>query len=202
MMGHRGMVSARLAEIARETGAILHGEFILRSGRKSLRYIDGITLALNPSAATIIGVELVRRAAELQADIIAGPALGAAPMVSAAVALSGAEGYPLRGALLREDWKGHGKTGLVAGTMLPGEKVLLVDDVTTTGTSLEMSREVIEDVAKATIAGAIVLFDRNGTMDQTEILIRAQDLPEMGAKEEGDGTVDQQGQRTGGPGAE
>ena len=169
--------SSQLAELARSAGALRTGDFILRSGRKTGAYLDAITLALHPDAAPIIGRELVRRAREQGANVIAGPALGAAPMVAAAVAMSRQEGYPLRGALLREDWKAHGVTGIIAGRLEPDDRVLLVDDVTTTGESLRAARETIEQVSGAAVAGAAVICDRSGTV--RDPLIGPGTLPEL-----------------------
>ena len=161
-------LSRTLARLAQQTGAIRQDSsnssssngFTLRSGQTSNTYLDGITLALDPRAARIIGDELLRQATLAGATVIAGPALGAAPMVSAAVARGEHIRPRIRGALIRDEWKNHGITGLIAGQLEPNDRVLLVDDVMTTGASLSMSRQTIQEIGLAQVAGTVVLLDR------------------------------------------
>ena len=175
-------LSERLGRLAQETHAVQQGEFTLRSGQKSQFYLDGITLALQPEAAGLIARALVQHARESGANMIAGPALGAAPMVAAAVTHAGTiHGVQMRGAILREDWKPHGIEGLIAGRIEPGDQVLLVDDVLTTGTSLRMAREVLADT-HAEIVRTVVLLDRSGQPGQAGLfsLIDISDLQSEG----------------------
>ena len=92
-----------LGRMARECGAIPQGTFQLRSGVRSDRYLDGITLGLHGRAALVIGLALSEETRRANADVVAGPALGAAPMVAAAVSHRASEQgrKPLRGGLVR-----------------------------------------------------------------------------------------------------
>lgn len=159
--GMRRRRSAELAEMAWECGAVPQGEFRLSSGVMSDRYLDGITLALHGPAALSIGAALSREAREAGVDVIAGPALGAAPLVAAAVAHRAAEpgNRPLRGAIIREEWKNHGIGGMVAGKIRNRDKVMLVDDVITTGGSMSDSRQITLEQG-GIILHQVVLLDR------------------------------------------
>ena len=157
----RREVSQRLAQLAGQIGAMPDGEFRLSSGRISHRYLDGITLSLDPQAAPIIAEALAQEAHAACANIVVGPALGAAPLVTATVlGVARNRGY-IRGAILRDEWKNHGIEGLAAGRIRNQDQVMLVDDVVTTGQALDDCREVIADMG-GVIIREVVLLDRRG----------------------------------------
>ena len=169
---HGSELSGSLAGLAQETHALRQGEFTLRSGTLSAFYMDAITLMLDPRAADLIGQALADHAREAGANLIAGPALGAAPMVAVAVAHAGSRQQDLRGAILREAWKSHGVEGMIAGQIRPGDHALLVDDVLTTGASLKHARGLVEE-AGARIVRTVVLLDRNGRSGQARGRVRS-----------------------------
>ena len=157
----RRRLSRDLANMARECGALPEGEFRLSSGAQSRAYLDGITLGLYGPASLAIGHALSREAGRARVDLVAGPALGAAPMVAAATAHRAGEpgSRPLRGALIRGEWKNHGIPGLVAGRIHNRDRVMLVDDVITTGGSMEDAHQIIEEEG-GIILHRVVLLDR------------------------------------------
>lgn len=159
-------IRQRLLDLAKAKGALKFGDFILSSGQRSHYYFDGRLLSLEPEGAYLIGKEMVALARAVKAQAIGGPSLGADPIVGATVAVSHLEGYPLVGFLVRSEPKGHGTRRLVEGPLGRGMRVLIVDDVCTTGGSLfrAINAAEAEDCAVAKVA---VLLDRHqGGSDQ------------------------------------
>ena len=153
--------SRELSRMARECGALPEDNFQLSSGVDSGRYLDGVTLGMHGPAALAIGFALSGEAALVDADVIAGPAPGAAPLVMAAVSQRAAEPgrKPLRGALVRER-KNHGIQGMVAGDLRNRDRVMLVEDVVTTGQSLEDAGQIIWEMAGGIIVHEVAMLDR------------------------------------------
>src|SRR5690242_10249274 len=108
--------------------AVLRGDFLLRSGQRSSYYIDKYLFTTRP--------ELLKRIARALAplvpsevDRLAGTVLGAVPL---ATALSLETGLPM--VMVRSDKpKDYGTNKQIEGTLEPGERVVLVEDVVTTG---------------------------------------------------------------------
>ena len=90
----------------------------------------------------------------VQFDAVGGPALGAAPLAYPAAALAGKRVYTVR-----PERKGHGVGGWFKGRFVPGDRVLAVEDVVTTGGSLLAAMRVIEAEGGVLVAAA-TLIDR------------------------------------------
>lgn len=87
-------------------------------------------------------------------DAIGGPALGAGPLVYGAGAVAGRRCF-----LVREAQKGHGIGGWFKGRFVAGDRVLMVEDVVTTGDSLLKAMRVVRDHG-GVVVGAATLIDR------------------------------------------
>jgi orotate phosphoribosyltransferase len=113
-----------------DEGAILFGSFVLASGKESDYYINVKKLTTNPKALKLIAELMAERieVGGIEFDRVAGPELGAVPI---ATALALETGKPL--VIVRKKPKGHGTGSQIEGEVKPGERVLLVEDVTTTG---------------------------------------------------------------------
>jgi orotate phosphoribosyltransferase len=118
-----------LAAAIRET-AVLEGDFVLRSGRRSRYYLDKYRLGTNPMLLSALGAALAQAAAELEpaAERLAAPELGAVSLAAAA-ALSG--GLPF--VIVRKQAKSYGTANRIEGSYQHGERVCLVEDVVTSG---------------------------------------------------------------------
>ena len=141
-------------ELARRVkqAAYLEGDFVLRSGKRSRYYLDKYLFETAPD----ILAEMGRRFAELagDADVIAGPELGA---VALAAATSMACGKPF--AIVRKAAKDYGTAKLIEGAPVAGKKVLLVEDVgTTAGAALEAAKTLV--AAGAAITRIAFAIDR------------------------------------------
>jgi len=137
-----------------ETGALLEGHFKLTSGKHSAQYMQCAQVLQHPRKAALLGQELAEKFAGIEIETAIGPAMG-----GIIVAHEVGRALGVR-AIFTE--RQNGEMALRRGFQLkPGEKVLVVEDVITTGGSV---REVIEIVkeAGAVPVGVGVLVDRSG----------------------------------------
>jgi dihydroorotate dehydrogenase (NAD+) catalytic subunit len=147
----RGARSSPLEDVLK--AAVLRGRFQLRSGGTSDYYIDKYQFGTRP--------ELLRRvadalAAELPADTeyVAGTALGAVPL---AVAVSLARDLPA--VLVRPEGRDHGPVRAVEGSLPAGARVVLLEDVVTTGSAALAACEALR-AAGATVTTVLAVVDR------------------------------------------
>jgi orotate phosphoribosyltransferase len=126
--------------------SVLRGDFTLRSGRKSTYYIDKYRFATRPEVLREVGRLMAEHAMELKVDRIAGAELGGVPLATAA-ALASEKPF----VLIRNQKKDYGTAKQMEGDLKAGERVLLVEDVLTTG------GQVLEAAKTLTEAGAKVV---------------------------------------------
>ncbi|MEM8983540.1 MAG: orotate phosphoribosyltransferase [Pseudomonadota bacterium] len=146
--------------LALELGVLKFGEFTLKSGRSS-PYFFNAGLFANGRAATAISrcyADTVANA-DLQADVLFGPAYKGIPLAAlAAAGLFEHHGISLPYAYNRKEAKDHGEGGQIVGAELSG-RVLVIDDVITAGTAIGESMAMI-DAAGGTLAGVVISLDR------------------------------------------
>jgi orotate phosphoribosyltransferase len=163
--------------------ALLEGDFVLRSGRRSRYYLDKYRFETDPELLRALGERLAARArdAEPEAVRLAGPALGA---VALAASASMASGLPF--IIVRGETKEYGTANRIEGPFEPGEVVCLVEDVVTSGGALAESVEAVRG-AGLTVRIAVCVVDREeGGADalarlgvRLHALYRASDLLDM-----------------------
>ncbi len=150
----------RLRKLLRER-SVLRGKFTLASGKSSDYYIDCKLTTLDPEGAVLVGLTILDtlEQEDIQIDAVGGPPIGAHPIVTAVAAVSHLRGTPIPGFLIRKEAKSHGREKQIEGPVKPGARVLIVDDVCTTGGSTE---EALEAAQKAglEIAAVMSLVDR------------------------------------------
>ncbi len=139
--------------------ALRFGDFTLASGAKSKFYIDGRQVALSARGAALIGAGVLTVLDEIPCDAVGGLTLGADPILAAALALAGTQGRALRGFIVRKEAKQHGTGQRLEGPLRAGDRVCIVEDVTTTGGS---AAEAIDQAkaAGATVACVVTVLDR------------------------------------------
>ena len=157
------MDKKNLINLLKECDAIQFGHFILTSGAISNYYIDIKKASTNPY--------ILKKIAETIAEytegynVIAGMELGAVPL---AVAVSLETGIPY--VIIRKEKKEHGTSKHIEGADVKGKKVLIVEDVTTSGGSVIKSVNILRE-NKAILDKVIVVVDReSGTKEKLQQL--------------------------------
>jgi len=136
--------------ISRE--AVRYGEVTLSKGGTSHYYIDCRMVTTHPEGAFLLGeIILDMLAEEPEVAAVGGPTLGADPIVGAVCYASHCRNRPLPGFIVRKATKAHGMQKMVEGHLPQGAKVVVVEDVLTTGGS------VLEAIAEVERAGATVM---------------------------------------------
>ena len=146
------MTDHELIERIRDS-ALLRGQFTLRSGRQSSYYLDKYLFETQPDILSELGRRLAVHVDET-VDRVAGAELGGIPLVSAT---SMAAGKPA--VLIRNQKKGYGSDKLLEGRLESGDRVLIVEDVVTTGGQIIEAAGVIRQ-AGATVVGVVAVVDR------------------------------------------
>jgi orotate phosphoribosyltransferase len=137
------------------------GDFTLSSGAKSDYYIDCRTTTLHAQGAALTGrvfLDLVRQQS-WHADAVGGLTMGADPIVVATSVISSQAGTPIHGFLVRKSEKAHGMGRRVEGFQEKGARVVIVDDVCTTGSSTIQAIEAAREFG-FNIAGVACLVER------------------------------------------
>ncbi|MEX0937152.1 MAG: orotate phosphoribosyltransferase [Pirellulales bacterium] len=115
--------------------ALQFGDFTLASGKKASYYLDCRRVTLDSRGARLIGEGMLDLLGSEMPDAVGGMAIGADPITGAIITLAAVQGLELRGFIVRKDAKAHGTGRMVEGPVEPGEKVVIVEDVVTTGGS-------------------------------------------------------------------
>ena len=136
--------------------ALLEGDFVLRSGKRSRYYLDKYRFETRPDVLGPIGERLGARAREVApgAARIAGPELGA---IALAAAASLSSGLPFL--IVRKEAKAYGTERRLEGIFEPGEEVCLVEDVVTSGGAAAEAIDVLRE-AGLQCRFAICVVDR------------------------------------------
>ena len=145
----------RREELARDlvSAAYMRGDFVLSSGRRSSYYFDKYRFETKPTILRQVAALLSEHVPD-NVDRLAGPELGA---VALATALSLETGIPF--VILRKTAKGYGSDRLVEGELHPGERVLVVEDVVTTGAQAIAGANQVCRLG-ASVAGILAILDR------------------------------------------
>lgn len=131
------------------------GDFTLSSGKRSSYYLDCRITTLDPRGALLIARLILQgiRDHNIQADAVGGLTLGADPMVASIAVVSEIEGRPLPAFIVRKEAKGHGTQRTMEGWHgTPGSKVIIVDDVCTSGGSIMSAAGKAEEAGYHVVA--------------------------------------------------
>ena len=150
----------RLREMLREH-SLMFGDFTLASGKRSRFYFDSKKTTLRPEGAYLVAAEMLHLLSEEGIDAVAigGLTLGADPIVCPIAALSHGTDAPLRAFIVRKEAKGHGTTRQIEGDLEPNSRVVVVDDVVTTGGSTLKAIEAAQDAGHEVVA-VLCIVDR------------------------------------------
>lgn len=141
--------------------AVLFGDFTLRSGRKSTYYIDKYRFTTDHAALAALGAKLAAFAGDV--DRIAGAELGGVPLAASAAM---AAGKPF--VIVRNAKKDYGTAKQVEGILNPGERVLLVEDILTTGGQVLEAARALTDLGVKVVRIVAVIDRLEGARENIE----------------------------------
>jgi orotate phosphoribosyltransferase len=139
--------------------ALKFGDFTLASGKKAKYYLDGKQVTLDAQGARLVGEGILELLGDRLPAAVGGMSIGADPITAAVVTMAGVRGWPLRGFMVRKEPKGHGTERYLEGPVQPGEEVVIVEDVVTTGGSSLTAIERCEAFGLK-VTGVIASIDR------------------------------------------
>ena len=139
------------------------GSFTLKSGRTSNWFLDSKQTACRSDGILLISdVALAMLPSDI--DAIGGLTMGADPVAFGIAAVAATRGRALRSFSVRKESKDHGVTGRIAGALQPGDRVAIVEDTVTRGTSLFEAVEVVREFGAIPVF-ITVIVDRGGTCE-------------------------------------
>src|SRR5262252_5092792 len=142
------------------------GEFVLSSGATSNYYIDVRKTSLHPEGLKLISELFFEMVEEEEATAIGGLTLGADPLVAGLMLHARQANRNLEGFLVRRAAKDHGMRGDVEGNLAGHKRVIILDDVITSGESALIAAEAAESY-KAEVVRILAVVDREQGAAQT-----------------------------------
>ncbi len=134
--------------------ALLHGDFTLRSGRKSKYYLDKYLFATQPDILAVLAGRFAEHVTP-DVDRLAGPELGGVPLVTATALHTG---LPM--VLIRNAKKDYGTAKRFEGVLNAGETVMITEDIATTGGQSIEAATLLRDELNVRVAKIVVVIDR------------------------------------------
>lgn len=135
-------------------GAVRYGNFTLASGKKSKYYIDIKKASTDPKTLKLIARQAAFRIKQMDVNIIAGVELGGVPL---ATAVSMETELPLL--IVRKSVKDYGTRSRFVGDFKPEDRIVMLEDVTTSGGSVRNAIEVVRETG-ASVTYVISVVDR------------------------------------------
>jgi orotate phosphoribosyltransferase len=149
---------ARLLELFKSR-ALSFGQFTLASGKTSSYYINSKKAIFNAEVVWLLGDVLWDLTRDLNLQALGGLEVGAIPMATAAALRYHEEGRSLEGFFVRKEAKSHGSQERIEGIVRAGDRVAVVDDVFTQGTSVRQAVAEVERIG-AKVEAVICIVDR------------------------------------------
>ncbi|MCR5399611.1 MAG: orotate phosphoribosyltransferase [Lachnospiraceae bacterium] len=154
----------RFIEFMIDSDVLKFGDFTLKSGRKSPFFMNAGAYVTG-SQLTGLGefyAQAIHEAYGDDFDILFGPAYKGIPIsVATAMAYHKLYGKEVRYSSNRKEIKDHGDVGIFLGTTIkPGDRVIMIEDVTTSGKSMEETVPIVKAVGDVDIKGLMVSLDR------------------------------------------
>lgn len=137
--------------------AVVHGDFVLSSGKRASWYVDLRRVTLDGTAAPLVGRVMLDETADLDYDAVGGLTLGADPVAAAMLHAAAARGRPLDAFVVRKAGKAHGLQRRIEGPDVAGRRVLAVEDTSTTGGSVLTAVEALREAGAEVVAVATIL---------------------------------------------
>jgi len=150
----------RLLKILREK-SVSYGHFNLSSGRESGYYVDSKLTTFDPGGVSLVGklvFEIIKDRGK-GTSAVGGLTMGADPITISTIIAALNEKYPLKGFSVRKEAKRHGKRKLIEGNLDVEDKVVILDDVITTGGSTIKAINAVREFG-CDIIMVVTLVDR------------------------------------------
>ncbi|OBF12982.1 orotate phosphoribosyltransferase [Mycobacterium sp. ACS4331] len=160
---------AELAALVREL-SVVHGKVVLSSGKESDYYVDLRRATLHHRASRLIGSLMRELTADWDYAAAGGLTLGADPV---ATAIMHAPGRPINAFVVRKSAKAHGMQRLIEGFDVAGQRVLVVEDTSTTGASPLTAVRAVRESGGEVVGVATVVDRATGAAE----IIEAEGLP-------------------------
>ena len=151
----------RLAELVKEL-AVVHGKVTLSSGKEADYYVDLRRATLQHEASRLIGSLLRQLTADWDYVAVGGLTLGADPV---ATSIMHADGRDIDAFVVRKEAKKHGMQRRIEGFDVKGQKVLVVEDTTTTGNSPLTAVAALREAGVEVVGVATVVDRATGAAD-------------------------------------
>jgi orotate phosphoribosyltransferase len=145
------MAGQQLIDALRDADAVRFGEFELSHGGTSSYYVDKYLFETDPRCLELIAAAFAER---VEAETLAGVALGAVPLVAVTAVETG-----LPYVIARKQAKEYGTGNRIEGRLAEGERVVVLEDVATTGQSALEAVEALRE-AGAVVERVVVVVDR------------------------------------------
>ena len=147
-----------------QSDVLKFGDFTLKSGRKSPFFMNAGAYVTGEQLLKLgrYYAQAIEKTYGLDFDVVFGPAYKGIPLaVSAVVALSNKFGIDVSYCFDRKEAKDHGEGGMFVGkTLTDGEKVVIIDDVMTSGKALRESMPKLKSAADVNVTGMVITVDR------------------------------------------
>ncbi len=166
-----------LISALKECGAVKFGDFTLASGKKSKYYVDIKKASTHPATLAVIAEQVASLIVNEDVDLVGGVALGGIPL---ATAVSLSSGLPLL--IVRKEEKGYGTGGRFIGDLREGSRVILIEDVTTSGGSVKDAIAAIRG-AGGFVDTVVTVVDREEGAHQGLVTIGVKLIPLVGASD-------------------
>jgi len=166
-----------LISALKNCGAVKFGDFTLASGKKSKYYVDIKKASTDPATLTVIAEQAAALIGNEDVDMVGGVALGGVPL---ATAVSLTSGIPLL--IVRKEEKGYGTGGRFIGDLSKGSRVILIEDVTTSGGSVKDAIAAIRE-AGGFVDAVITVVDREEGAQQSLAALGVKLIPLVGASD-------------------
>lgn len=159
----KAALKAQLIEIIKRRSFQSGREIKLASGKTSTYYFNLKPTMLDAEGAHLIATLILDAIADLKPDFVGGLEMGAVPIAAAVTAISHSTEQPVGAFFVRKQAKEHGTQslieGLPAGETLKGKRVVIVEDVTTTGGSAVKAAQSVRNEG-ADVVGVVTIVDR------------------------------------------
>ena len=136
------------------------GDFTLASGMRSSYFIDGKQATLDAEGSYCLARLILAEIEEDGVTAVGGMTMGADPIIGATLGVAASMGKSLRGFIVRKERKERGMTDQVAGPLRDGDRVVMLEDVVTTGGMTLKAIEAVENERDVDIVKVIAMVDR------------------------------------------